>query len=342
MKKIFLFSMMLVASIFMVNAKNVGYLLTESTIENLPDEEGQKPEQNAANWFADTYGTHGTFVSLSDLATLNPATISVLWINIDRTGLADLAAAGIDNAAVTAIGNYVKAGGNLLLTKQAARIAYLTGRIGYENNWSDAGYADGGDTWYIKTKLGGGTANPTDRSTHDIYKGFAMDENGQFPLVGPVRRSDRNNNWGDYLRKDGAGDTHYDNGNVLRLQDFENDWKCEALATWPHIQDYCLPMVINFLPNYEDFKGGMLAICLAAYQWGTDNYDATNGHIANVQKLTKNSIEYLYGSDPTKDDPATAIDNTNADAKATKILRNGQVLILRDGKTYNTLGVEVK
>ena len=38
----------------------------------------------------------------------------------------------------------------------------------------------------------------------------------------------------------------------------------------------------------------------------------------------------------------TAIDNTNADAKTTKILRNGQVLILRDEKTYNTLGVEVK
>lgn len=341
MKKFFLFSMMLVASIFMVNAQKVGYLLTESTIENLPDEDGQKPEQNAANWFNTTYGTHGTFVSLSDLATLDPATISVLWINIDRTGLADLAAAGIDNAAVTAIGNYVKAGGNLLLTKQAARIAYLTGRIGYENNWSNVGYHDGGDTWYIKTKLGGGTANPTDRSTHDIYKNIDKDENGQFPLVGPVRRSDRNNHWNDYLRKDGAGETHYDNGNVQRLLDFEGDWNCQALATWPHIQDYCIPMVIDFLPNYEDFKGGMLAICLAAYQWGTGNYDAEKGHIANVQQLTKNSIEYLYGSDPTHGS-ATAIDNANDGAKATKIFRNGQVLILRDGKTYNALGVEVK
>ncbi len=41
-------------------------------------------------------------------------------------------------------------------------------------------------------------------------------------------------------------------------------------------------------------------------------------------------------------DGPTGIDNANADAKAIKSFRNGQVLILRDGKTYNTLGVEVK
>lgn len=45
----------------------------------------------------------------------------------------------------------------------------------------------------------------------------------------------------------------------------------------------------------------------------------------------------------TKDDGgATAINNTEAEIKATKVLRDGQVLILRDGKFFNTLGVEVK
>jgi len=38
----------------------------------------------------------------------------------------------------------------------------------------------------------------------------------------------------------------------------------------------------------------------------------------------------------------TAIDNTNADAKTTKILRNGQVLILKGQSTYNILGMKVK
>lgn len=300
MKKIYLFLVVALMVSMSLPAQKVGYLLTAATIDALPlENEGgvdQKPEQNAANWFVSAYGSNAQLVSLSDLASLEPATVKVLWINIDRTGLADLAAAGIDAAAVTAIGNYVKAGGNLLLTKQAARLVSATGRIGYDNNWSNAEYHNGGDTWYIKTKIGQEADVLTDRSNHAIYKNIAMDANGQFPLVGAVKRSDRNNNWGDYMRKDGAGDTHYDNKKVQRLLDFEGDWNCEALATWPHIQDYCLPMIINFKPGYETFTGGMLAICLAAYQWGTANNDPTN--IGNVRRLTQNCIEYLYGSDP--------------------------------------------
>lgn len=41
--------------------------------------------------------------------------------------------------------------------------------------------------------------------------------------------------------------------------------------------------------------------------------------------------------------PATAVDNVSADGTTPqKILRNGQVYILRNGKTYTTTGVEVK
>ena len=39
---------------------------------------------------------------------------------------------------------------------------------------------------------------------------------------------------------------------------------------------------------------------------------------------------------------ATAIENTEAAVKATKVIRDGQVLIIRDGKMYNALGAEVK
>ena len=38
---------------------------------------------------------------------------------------------------------------------------------------------------------------------------------------------------------------------------------------------------------------------------------------------------------------ATAITNTNAAVKAQKVIRNGQVLIIRDGKAYNVLGAEL-
>lgn len=40
--------------------------------------------------------------------------------------------------------------------------------------------------------------------------------------------------------------------------------------------------------------------------------------------------------------PATGIDNANAEVKTTKIIRDGQILFVRDGKTFNALGAEVK
>lgn len=38
----------------------------------------------------------------------------------------------------------------------------------------------------------------------------------------------------------------------------------------------------------------------------------------------------------------TAIGNTAAEVKSSKIVRNGQILIVRDGRTFNALGAEVK
>ena len=40
-------------------------------------------------------------------------------------------------------------------------------------------------------------------------------------------------------------------------------------------------------------------------------------------------------------DLTTAIDNTNAAVKATKVMRDGQVIILRDGKAFNVLGAQL-
>lgn len=39
--------------------------------------------------------------------------------------------------------------------------------------------------------------------------------------------------------------------------------------------------------------------------------------------------------------PVEAITNTKAEIKATKMIRNGQVIIVRDGKMYNVMGVEL-
>ena len=47
--------------------------------------------------------------------------------------------------------------------------------------------------------------------------------------------------------------------------------------------------------------------------------------------------ELFYGNSP-----ATGVDNTTAEGKAVKRMVNGQLLIIRDGKTFNALGAEIK
>ena len=39
-----------------------------------------------------------------------------------------------------------------------------------------------------------------------------------------------------------------------------------------------------------------------------------------------------------EEDKTTALDNTNADSKAIKVIRNGQLVIIRDGVEYDALG----
>lgn len=40
--------------------------------------------------------------------------------------------------------------------------------------------------------------------------------------------------------------------------------------------------------------------------------------------------------------PGSAIDQVSASAKATKVIRDGQMMIIRDGKTFNAIGAEIK
>ena len=45
---------------------------------------------------------------------------------------------------------------------------------------------------------------------------------------------------------------------------------------------------------------------------------------------------------PEPEEPTEGVANTAANVKAVKVIRNGQVLILKNGKTFNALGAEVK
>ena len=70
---------------------------------------------------------------------------------------------------------------------------------------------------------------------------------------------------------------------------------------------------------------------------------ATNPNFADESRfsvIADNYLSYLQVTFPAPD--PTAIDNTNAEAKAVKHIVNGQLLIEKNGKFYNALGAEVK
>lgn len=367
MKKIYCFVMAAMVAMS-INAKNA-FLLLESSISNLPTENSdtdlgviaENPEQNAANWYNAQFvaKNQGVLISTSEISGAYAAGISCIWINIDRVGLADIKNAGISDAVIADLKAYVQAGGNLLLTKQATMIAHRIGRI-YEPTFANGGYSLGADVWAINPQLGlwPGIGQVTDRSNHAIYEDVewdnslytypsSLEEDAQalpynvLPLVGANPRTDNNCMWVDLFRKDPNNPTakmeatedvtHYDNGNILRLQEFESDWNCQMLACWGHVQDFCSAGIVDMNPDGA-FQGRVLGIGFAAYQWGN-----SNDYIGNVKKLTKNSLNYL-----TEGEESQGLYNANAAAKTVKTMVNGQIVIMKNGVRYNALGVEIK
>ena len=62
--------------------------------------------------------------------------------------------------------------------------------------------------------------------------------------------------------------------------------------------------------------------------------------IANPAEATKATFAIRNVEVTVPDE--TAVENTPVEAKAVKVIRDGQVMILRDGKKFNALGVEMK
>ena len=303
MKKIL--SLFTVLVLTLTSSAQVAFL---QRTNSYPDESSEHPEQNAYQWFRDTYSASSdTILSIDEIksgALLNTGVprYKVLWVNVDAQGTA----AWDDNLVggsevIRAIEAYVKAGGNLLLTKQAAWIVPKIGRMKYSNDtdynpsWSNNTYAVGGDIWTINAMIGVGYTlrdarqHPIfDNMTKGSYNSYAHES---FPLVGKVNRVDNNFIWTEMEPKAG-GDTP--NDNIATLNNFQSDWKCQVLAVWGQVRDYCAPAIVEFYPD-GDYKGSIMTISSNAYQWGTSNYDddIDKGYISNVQTLTSNALNYL-------------------------------------------------
>lgn len=102
----------------------VAMLLPSNSDSELDDD-----ELAAKKWFEKTYGENGKVFTPANLPSLNPSEYTTLWIQIDRVGLemgADKLPAEVIASNVTSnLSAYLKAGGNVFLTKHDTAHLYI-------------------------------------------------------------------------------------------------------------------------------------------------------------------------------------------------------------------------
>lgn len=270
------------------------FLLLADDIASLPDDD----ERAAATWYASQ--ADSKLVKISELADLDTDVYSVLWIMIDRQGLP----AGWENLPevskpenIALLKEFAK-GGSLFLSNMATQLTVPLGIV--PENMAPTVYSNGtggsgNDTWTIMPYLGWifrpggpneGEQGYYDRHAHKIFEGLTMSDPNNwgfegFPMIGPGWREDHNCLWDLNI---------YGKGSELDvIANWEKTVDCQVLATWGHVQDHCVAVLVDFFAN--DNHGHCVAMGAAAYEWNQNS--GTNVYQQNVEKLTANILEYL-------------------------------------------------
>lgn len=243
-------------------------------------------EQRLIEWFCDT--RQGDV--LESLGRLDD--YSVLWIPLDRVGLGKDTYPGIlGGSAIPVIRDWVKRGGNLILTNQATQLVETLGRTsGYAVNI----YANGvgghnPDVWGIQAVIGNVDGQIYDHRSHPVYDGLATSDSyghEYYPLIGNGNKFDHNCMW-DFNAYGSLG------ANPNKVKDFEEKTNARVIGTWQHVVDYACAGLIEFIPTTE-FRGTILANGLAAYDWQAPL------ETENLKTLSSNMVSYML----TKDSPS--------------------------------------
>lgn len=273
----------------------VGMLIAANSEAELEDDD----EIAAVNWFKQTYGDKGQVLTAADAAKINPSDFPMLWIQIDRVGIGkgmnNLPACINSGSLLAKLTEYVKDGGNLLLTKHATQLVAGLGRI--ENKFdvtifSDGNGGEGTDIWTTNAVIGSSCSPAYDHRGHSIFSGLEVMPKGvqygheSYPLEGPGMREDHNCMWD--LNAYGLPTLAPDAKNVVDA--FERITNSTVLATWGHVTDYCCAGIVEFNPT-DEYKGRIIAIGLSAYEFNQNS--GINQYQKNTETLTKNSIDYL-------------------------------------------------
>ena len=273
----------------------VGMLIAANSEAELEDDD----EIAAVNWFKQTYGDKGQVLTAADAAKINPSDYPMLWIQIDRVGIGkgmnNLPACINSGSLLAKLTEYVKDGGNLLLTKHATQLVAGLGRIENKFDVTIFGDGNGGEGTDIRTTnavIGSSCSPAYDHRGHSIFSGLEVMPKGvlydhdSYPLEGPGMREDHNCMWD--LNAYGLPTLAPDAKNVVDA--FERITNSTVLATWGHVSDYCCAGIVEFNPT-DEYKGRIIAIGLSAYEFNQNS--GINQYQKNTEALTKNSIDYL-------------------------------------------------
>jgi hypothetical protein len=251
----------------------------------------------AATWTQSTYGDDFVYLKIADITPEKLADVKVIFWYFDDTGVdrnSIIPEDAKNEIVLGAINSWYQSGGNLLLAGYGTQYLPVLGRITADYAPVIYGNGVGGnnpDNWGINA----GTGLTADRTSHPIYTGLttsqiANPETGGtyghdfFPTIGPGYKEDHNSMWD-------LNAIAPLNGSGTKGALFETNTKSLILGTWQHVTDLCCAAVVEFQAN-DSYDGTSIAIGTSSYEWEM-NDDRTNEFESNVEKLTKNSIDYL-------------------------------------------------
>ena len=103
-------------------------------------------------------------------------------------------------------------------------------------------------------------------------------------------------------------------------------------------------VLCKFIPANGDAEGKWVqAIFKFGNCWQDDSWKGTPCKFIELDLGDGAQYAWMEGMpEPDPEDPTEGVVNTVAAVKAVKVIRNGQLFVIKNGKTYNALGVEVK
>ena len=146
-------------------------------------------------------------------------------------------------------------------------------------------------------------------------------------------------------------DSYYDRG--AQFGSKNNPAKKVSLQT--NEVDGCLIGEVTVNAAMGNSGDGKLAVYIADQQIGATKsltssakeytFENTNKLQGSLEIRLTNTQKALYVKSihftPGEPDPSTAVENTAVEHKAVKVVKDGQVVIIRDGEMYNLLGVKL-